>query len=69
MARKPLTLKRPRCATVVCHAAATEEITYDTRNDGEFETERVCQPCADSYARRPVLTHFTRRSLHRKGGR
>jgi hypothetical protein len=49
-----------KCATVGCRRVATRTITYDTRNGGKFVTEDVCDPCADSYSCRPVLTNFRR---------
>jgi len=54
---------RLRCNTVGCKRRPAEVITYDYRNDGEFVTEKVCTPCADSYGRRPVITHYRRRPI------
>jgi hypothetical protein len=52
-----------RCNTVGCKNRPAEIVRYDWRNDGEFVTEKVCTTCADSYGRRPVITHYTRRPI------
>jgi len=54
---------RLRCNTVGCKRQPTEVVRYDMRNDGEFVTEKVCTPCADSYGCRPVITHYSRRPI------
>jgi hypothetical protein len=53
-----------RCATIrgdggTCTGIATHTLDYSERNPdtGEREpvSERVCQPCGESYTRRPAL--------------
>jgi hypothetical protein len=51
---------RHDCATVG-HAdrAGTHRITYRYRGGADTDVEVVCEACAESYARRPVLADFT----------
>jgi hypothetical protein len=51
---------RPQCSTIGCKRDATEQISYQYRGEPERSTELDCTPCAESYARRPVLVGLVR---------
>jgi hypothetical protein len=51
----------PKCATIE-HGGmvlATRTVSYLYRGQGLRIAERVCTPCAEAYARRPVLVDLT----------
>lgn len=52
-----------QCATVGCRHDATQMVSYLYRGQEPRMSEKVCDECADSYSRRPVLVDFQRSSL------
>lgn len=48
-------MKDQTCDTIGCRATATHLLTWYDRVDEQTYTDKVCEPCGDSFMRRPVL--------------